>query len=320
MKKDTIGDKKRPRGINALVGYGLLIVCGVGLLTSVARADMELESRRYGATDYHHFSLNWAVDTLTPIVASSELKTNKTGVNDTGIDLKTTVNRFYSRASVNFSENTGGAAQKILTDPGIEGSRSARTQSGVTDDVRDLCIGLGYQIDLMNAKLKVAPLAGLSYHAQGSATSGESSGQGVRQQLAVGTSPDSERTIETERRSWFLGIDMDYEIGSDYHLLSSVEYHNADYETVAFNRSRGGVAHVAAPPHQSEGTGAVVNVGINRVFAEKWLIGLMYGWQDWHSEAGSTGAAPLDPQNNTDYQGDGQWGSQSINLSIGYNF
>ena len=127
-------------------------------------------------------------------------------------------------------------------------------------------------------------------------------------------------TYEANWRTLFVGFDVDLEIIKQVHLTSSFEYHTASYEATADWNLRDDFAHPVSFKHEAAGIGRNINVSLNRVFAERWLIGLIYGWQAWETEPGTDtlfwagGGATSSKLNEVN------WKSQSVNLSIGYNF
>lgn len=239
---------------------------------------------------------------------------NDLGVYETGVDVQATVNQIYSKARINFGKVLNEADERNrLQGAGYE---TPPRHGGQTagDDIRDLCIGLGYQMDFLNERLKIIPLAGLSYHAQ------TIHPQDIAGQLPTDSQTGGANGYESEWRSWYLGFDMNCELADQLYLKSSFEYHNADYEAASSVEAAGSLT--GAPMrsiHTGNGEGAVVNVSINRVFAKRWLIGLMYGYQDWTTEAGTEDFAGFEGRG-PDGGKSGRWGNQSINLSIGYNF
>jgi len=274
-------------------------------------------------TGFRRANLSWniAAPDGEPNVLS-ELEYTDLEIFEASFNARAVVNKIYSRASISFGKIIEGSATDSDYTEDNRNSLSSISQSDINDEVHDLCIGLGYQIDLFSDKFKIAPLAGVSYHTQNiRQTNGVqtvSAGAGVPAQGQPLRGLNS--TYETEWRSWFVGIDLDFEVVKNLFLSSSLEYHNAAYEAAANWNLRDDFAHPVSFTHEALGEGAVVNISVNRVFAENWLIGLMYGWEGWSTapgedvlfwEDGTTTTSPLNTVN---------WDSQSLNISIGYNF
>jgi hypothetical protein len=281
--------------------------------------NIKIDSR----TGFRKANLNWniAAPDNQPNVLS-ELEYTDLEIFEASFNARAVVNKIYSRASISFGKILDGSATDSDYSEDNRTSLYSKSQSDINDEVHDLCIGLGYQMDLFSDKFKIAPLAGVSYHTQNiRQTNGlqtVSAGPGVPAQgqplLGLNSS------YETEWRSWFVGIDLDFEVVKNLFLSSSLEYHNATYEAAANWNLRDDFAHPVSFTHEALGEGAVVNISVNRVFAENWLIGFLFGWVVWSTapgedvlfwEVGATTASPLNTVN---------WDSQSLNISIGYNF
>ncbi|MCP4682215.1 MAG: hypothetical protein GY864_07765, partial [Desulfobacterales bacterium] len=119
---------------------------------------------------------------------------------------------------------------------------------------------------------------------------------------------------EVEWKSWFLGVDFVYELYKNLYLSSTLEYHNAMYEAEADRNLPQDVTHEAV------GSGSVINVSVNRVFAQRWLVGLLYDWQHWSTMPGYEMLFGPNSDSTKSKPNEVNYGSQSINLSIGFNF
>ena len=273
-------------------------------------------------TGFRRANLNWNIAAPDgPPNVLSELEYTDLEILEVSFNVKAVVNKIYSRASINFGKIIEGSATDSDYSEDNRNSLYSKSQSDINDEVHDLCVGLGYQMDLFSDKFKIAPLAGVSYHSQNMRHT-----NGVQIVSAGGIPAEGQTlnglnsTYEAEWRSWFVGVDLDFEVFKDLFLTSSLEYHNAVYAAAANWNLRDDFAHPVSFTHEALGEGAVVNISVNRVFAQKWLIGLMYGWEEWSTapgedvlfwEDGGTTVSPLNSVN---------WDSQSLNISIGYNF
>jgi len=272
---------------------------------------------------YRKGSLNWniAAPNNSPNILS-ELSYEDLEIYEAGVNAKAVINKFYSRASINFG--------RIIDGTGIdsdyrESDRNAlfsQSESKVSDEINDICIGLGYQMDFFRKKLLIAPLAGLSYHSQKVRQKG-----GIQTIAAEGDRPAQGRLLsglnsiyEAKWRTMFVGVDMDFEIMNNLFLLSSVEYHKASYEATADWNLRTDFAHPVSFMHNAIGQGTSLSISVNRIFAKRWLIGLMYGWQDWSTEPGNDTLFWAGGGTSKSQLNEVNWKSQSVNLSIGYNF
>lgn len=275
-------------------------------------------------TGYKKASLNWNISAPdnSPNVMS-ELEYNNLGIVETGVDMTAVVHQIYSRASISFGKIVDGDGVDTDYNQDNRGELEAQSESEVYDNIHALCVGLGYQFDVTSKKnIKISPVAGVSYQAQNlrqrNGVQTVSSGAEFPSQGQVLTGLNS--TYDVEWKSWFLGVDFVYEVFKNMYLSSTVEYHNAQYAAEADWNLRDDFAHPVSFVHEAEGTGSKINVGINRLFAQRWLIGLLYDWQQWSADSGddilywSEGGETKSKLNQVN------WGSQSINLSIGFSF
>jgi len=272
---------------------------------------------------YRKGNLNWSIaaPNNSPNILS-ELRYEDLEIYEAGVNAKAVINKFYSRASINFGRIANGTG---LDSDYKENDRSvlySQSESNVGDGTNDLCFGLGYQVDFFSKKLLIAPLAGLSYHSQKVSQKG-----GIQTIFADGDRPAQGRLLsglnsiyEAKWRTMFVGVDLDFEIIDNLFLSSSVEYHKASYEATANWNLRSDFAHPVSFIHEANGQGTIASISVNRIFAKRWLIGLMVGWQDWSTEPGTDtlfwagGGVSQSKLNGVN------WESQSVNLSIGYNF
>jgi len=272
---------------------------------------------------YRKGSMHWSIAApdYSPNILS-ELTYDDLEIYEAGFDAKAVVNKIYSKASISFGKIVQGKGTDSDYQENDRNSMYSQSESSLTDEIQDLCIGFGYQMDFFQKKFLIAPIAGLSYHSQKIRQT-----DGIQTVSSSGNLPASGKTIsglnstyEANWRTMFLGLDMDVELIHQVHLTSSFEYHTASYEAYADWNLRDDFSHPVSFTHEAAGTGRSVNVSINRVIAERWLIGLMYGWQEWETEPGtdtlfwSGGGATKSTLNEVN------WESQSVNLSIGYNF
>ncbi|UCG99848.1 MAG: hypothetical protein JSU78_05275 [Deltaproteobacteria bacterium] len=244
----------------------------------------------------------------------SELEFNDLEIYQAGLELKLTLNRIYFRASIYFGEITHGEGTDSDYDQDNRNGLYSRSQFEINnDDVQDMGVGLGYQFDLLNKKLRLVPLIGISYHEQnlcitnGVQTVGSADLEGLNS------------AYQTEWTSWWLGMDISFEVMTNLFLSSSLEYHLVDYQARANWNLREDFAHPVSFSHNADGKGTAMKIGISHFFAEHWAIGLLYGRQKWSASGGydylflATGETITSKLNEVD------WDSRSINLLLSYN-
>ncbi len=270
-------------------------------------------------TGYKKANLNWNIAPDNNPNVLPELEYNNLEIYEAGVDVKAVIHQIYSRASISFGKIVDGEGKDSDYLQDDLNSQVSKSESEVYDDVRALCIGLGYQFDVNKNNLKISPLAGLSYQAQN-----------LRQKEGIQTVPAAglpsqgrglaglNNTYEVEWRSWFLGVDFVYELFKDLYLSSTLEYHRALYE--ADWKLRPDFAQPVNFIHEAVGTGSVINVSVNRVFAQRWLVGLLYDWQHWSTMSGDDMLFGPNGGSAESKQDELNYGSQSINVSIGFNF
>jgi hypothetical protein len=306
-----------------------ILLCRMDL-PIVRAADMYEDSFGYSKTirldtksGYRKANMNWSVaapDSSPNIL--SELQYNDLTIYEAGVDAMAVVNKIYAKASISLGKIVEGKGTDSDYQENDRNAMYSRSESGLSDEIQDLSIGLGYQMDFFQNRLLISPLAGLSYHSQKIRQT-----DGVQTVSSTADLPASGRkiaglnsTYEANWRTLFVGFDVDIEIIKQVHLVSSFEYHTASYEAYADWNLRNDFAHPVSFKHEAAGQGRNITVSINRMFAERWLIGLMVGWQDWETDPGtdtlfwSGGVATRSRLNEVN------WESRSVNFSIGYHF
>ncbi len=273
-------------------------------------------------TGYKKANLNWNISTSeTPSGLISQIGYNNLDIVEAGVDMTAVIHQIYSRASISFGKivDGDGVDSDYVQDNRID--LDTHSKSEIYKDISALCIGLGYQFDMNSKKnIKISPLAGVSYQAQNlrpkNGLQTLSKGMDLNPDVKVLTGMDS--TYAIEWKSWFLGVDFIYEVFKNIYFSSSVEYHNAHYNAEAdWNFTQNTVQPVSVV-QEAVGTGSKINIGINRQFAERWLIGLLYDWQQWSTDSGDD--ILFWSEGDETKSNEVNWGSQSINLSIGFSF
>lgn len=310
--------------------FGIALLFQIDLQT-VQAADIYEDSFGYSKnirldtrSGYRKGNLNWSIAApdYSPNILS-ELHYDNLTIYEAGLDAKAVMNKLYSKVSVSFGKIAEGKGTDSDYQENDRNSIYSQSESNLSDEIQDMSIGLGYQLDFFQNRFLVAPHFGLSYHTQK-----------IRQTDGIQTISSSgdlisysrkgisglNSTYEANWRTLFVGFDLDCEIIYQIHMISSIEYHSASFQAYADWNLRDDFAHPVSFMHEAEGKGMSITVGINRIIAERWLIGLMYGWQAWNTDPGtdtlywSGGGATRSTLNEVN------WESRSVNLSIGYNF
>lgn len=269
-------------------------------------------------TGYRRDSLEWNIAGniygQNPNILS-ELEFTDIEIYQAGIEINAMLNRFYSRGSVFVGTIVDGTGMDSDYTYDNRHGLWSRSQFKIKDNnVYDLDLGVGYELTFFYNKFTAVPLIGLSYHKQNLRFT-----DGVQIIPDSGPFPGLNSTYKTEWKSWWLGIDMCYKI-SNIHLMSSLEYHRADYEASADWNLIDDFQHPVSFIHTADGDGIVIDLGINYILSGNWSAGFNYCYYSWSTDAGydtvflATGQAAVSRLNEV------KWESRSFNLSISYKF
>lgn len=250
----------------------------------------------------------------------SELEFNDLEIYQAGLELKLTLNRIYFRASISHGEITDGEGTDSDYDQDNRNGLYSRSKSEINnDDVQDRSVGLGYQFDFIKRRLKIAPLIGTSYHEQNiRITDGVQTVATSGRTPALGPFPGVNSTYQTEWKSWWLGMDISFEVMTNLFLSSTLEYHRVDYGANANWNLREDFQHPVSFTHEADGKGTAMKFGISHFFADHWGIGLLYSRQKWSASGGYDRLFLATGETITTKLNEVNWDSRSINLLLSY--
>jgi hypothetical protein len=173
--------------------------------------------------------------------------------------------------------------------------------NNATDDgtVFDFSLGAGYQFNLMNQKLHIAPLLGYSHHEQELRISDGNTTISVKppgkriDPPPLGPFDGLDSTYKARWNGPWIGLDMSYDWDrkiawySNNHLALSIEQHWADYSATADWNLIERFAHPKSFSHHADGRGVVLNVGWILDFTQRWSMNLSYDYQRWTTDPGT---------------------------------
>ena len=330
--------------------YAFILVCSfvsVSLYSPMSLAaetqeqeqDIPLKSKGYfiirASAGYRIDDLDWNVAGLNDFDQTmdklSELVYDDMEIRQRGIAVNLVFDRVYSRASISLGQIRDGQGKDFdyFYDEDNGGRFSPYSISRheiYNDDVLDITAGIGYRFLFLGKRLTIVPLAGVSSHEQNIRMTDGYQTYTSDQALLIGFpdvgpfSRSLNSTYKTEWTSWWLGTDIHLEVIPDLFLISSLEYHMADYETTADWNLIDSFSHPLSFTQAADGKGFVANVGIEYTFIPKWNAGLMVGWTKWSTDRGVETLFWSDGDTSPGILNEANWTSKSLNLSISYKF
>ncbi|MDL2286806.1 hypothetical protein LJC24_05190 [Desulfococcaceae bacterium OttesenSCG-928-F15] len=202
-----------------------------------------------------------------------------------GVDLRLSLDKLQFKSSI---QQKKSAEDLLLASPHMN-TASSPDMSAISTDI---AASVGYQLDLLNKKLSVVPMMGLSYHGQ-----------------------DDNRILgndsSSEWNSWWVGLDLRANPRPDLSIETSFLLHNAKFS------EKGADLGLGTESYKSEGEGKVFKLGLRQRFGNSWSAGILYSWQQWMAEKGELPSAlTSDKGNNVPFGGD----IQEVNISLSYDF
>jgi hypothetical protein len=296
-------------------------LCSIGDLKAVEmEGDLEL------ITGYRVDELDWNIagniNGTNPNIVS-ELTWSDLESYQLKLGGKGTIDRvFYLRGSAAFGWVLSGEVQDsdyLGADRTQEFSRSINSADDST--VFDATLAVGYPFKLASDRFKLIPLVGFSYSEQNLTMK-----DGVQvisqppQTQPIGPIAGLDSTYDTKWYGPWVGVDLSLKASDKIILFAGVEYHWADYKAEANWNLRSDLAHPKSFEHEADGTGFLITVGGDYVFARPWSLGLELNYQDWSTDAG------IDRQFNSDGTiavtrlNEVNWESMAIMLRVTYRF
>jgi hypothetical protein len=215
-----------------------------------------------------------------------------------------------------------------------EWSRSICQTNG--DELWDVSAGGGYAFYLLDGRLLVAPLLGVSYHKQNlritngmQVISQDNPFSSSLQDNPPPVGPLTSELNSTYFARWmgpWIGCDLRYQTQKrtpDALVMSfglSLEMHLADYYGEGNWNLRGDLAHPKSFEHDADGIGLCVSAEWRVVMAEHWDITFTASHQDWSTGGGTDrkfhpdGGASITRLNGVN------WQSSSFMVGAGYRF
>jgi hypothetical protein len=173
----------------------------------------------------------------------------------------------------------------------------SRSNNGADEgNVWDLSLGGGVAFFLADRKLSLSPVLGFSYHQQnlrirdGYQTLSDPNNlqplpPGVKLP-PVGPIAGLDSTYDTEWRSGWLGLDLDYLPLPNLRLHGTAEFHAGNYEATGDWNLRNDLQHPESFKHTSDNAyGLVTNLEL-RTGGERLQVSLDVAYQKWRAEDG----------------------------------
>ncbi|MDY0163068.1 hypothetical protein [Desulfobotulus sp.] len=213
-----------------------------------------------------------------------------------GMDLRMSVDRLHFKSSIQQERSLKDM------DP-LSGHYNASAT-----EATHMAAGVGYQWNLLNQRLSLIPMMGLSYH-----------GKSIDPKTSVTLSPDQDsirrETGLSEWNSWWFGLDLRAQPHPDLSVESSLLFHTAKFAEK--NPEWGDLSESAI--HRSEGEGRIFRLGLRQQLSSSWSAGILYSWQQWMAEKGELSQAlPSGDRTRSDIPFNGN--IQELNISLSYGF
>ncbi|MCW7754477.1 hypothetical protein OOT00_10820 [Desulfobotulus sp. H1] len=215
-----------------------------------------------------------------------------------GVDLRLSMDRLHFKSSIQ--------QERLHDDIPYTGQNTSYARG---TDRMDMAAGIGYQWDLLNQRLSLIPMMGLSYHGYSPDSRNPQYGN------TGGDALQPAKGELSEWNSWWYGLDLRAQPRPDLSVESSLLFHNAKFSER--NPEWGDISD--NNPHKSEGEGRIFRLGVRQQLSPSWSAGILYSWQQWMSERGDL-PADLSPQDrgrsDIPFNGD----IQELNISLSYGF
>lgn len=201
-----------------------------------------------------------------------------------GVDLKVSLDKLLFKYSM---QQKKSAEDLLLASPDLSMASSPDLPAVSTD----FAASVGYQLDLLNKKLSIVPMMGLSYH-------------GSDDNRLMGTEASS------DWNSWWVGVDLKANPKPDLSIETSFLFHNARFS------EKGADWGMGSESYKSEGEGKVFKLGLRQQLGNSWSAGILYSWQQWMAGKGELPSRLTDKSGNVPFGGD----IQELNISLSYDF
>ena len=312
----------------------LVVLALVVLFTDASQAAEKLRSELEFRTGYRKDKIDWSiaqVDNMPNIL--SELTWDDLLIYDVEVagELQIPFRNSYQadvvlKGSLGYGWILGGDNQDSDYDGNnrsLEFSRSNNDTDG--NDVLDTSIGVGLRFRVLNGRLALTPLVGLSYHEQNlNLTDGVQTIATPSRTPPLGALAGLDSRYETEWSTGWMGIDLDYQANALFSLFGSAQYHLADFSADAvWNLRTTGPNAFAQDPsfsHTANGSGVVLAAGLVINLTPRWAIDLVGDYQRWETKRGTDTIFYADGSIGRTYLNKVSWDSSSLNIGLKYRF
>ncbi len=208
----------------------------------------------------------------------------------------------------------------------MEWSRSISESKG--DEMWDFSTAGGYAFILLNDRLLVAPLMGLSYHKQNMRITNGNQVLSERSPApAIGSL--SSQLNSTYFARWvgpWIGVDLRYlteKRGPDYLTMAfglSVELHYADYYGEGNWNLRSDLGHPKSFEHDADGYGICISGEWLITLAEHWDLAFNANYQHWTTGSGTDRKFLVSGESSVTRLNEVNWTSSSFMVGANYHF
>ncbi|MEZ4485458.1 MAG: hypothetical protein R2864_13010 [Syntrophotaleaceae bacterium] len=199
----------------------------------------------------------------------------------------------------------------------LEFSRSENSGDG--GNTLDLSCAIGPQWGFRQQQFTIALLAGWSYHEQNLELSdGE-------QTIALdpsdlGPIPGLDSSYATKWWGPWLGTDLSWQLTDQMTLDGSFAWHFVEYEAEADWNLRSDLAHPTSFRHDAHGRGLTLDLALQYLLTDAWLVSLSYAYQDWQAKDGDSWTYAAGGSSSRTQLNEVNWSSHAVMLGLGYRF
>lgn len=127
-------------------------------------------------------------------------------------------------------------------------------------------------------------------------------------------------TYKAYWKGFWIGLNVEKEIKSKIKFILGYEYHQVDYTGEGNWNLRNDFEHPKSFEHITEGTGKVINTGLNWIIKDKYKIAIIYSLGEWETDGGIDKTYFSDGSRiSTKFNG-ANWDTKSIMISVKYLF
>ena len=202
-----------------------------------------------------------------------------------------TCDNIYLRGAVDYGWITAGKLKRNFEFNNFEVESDLITNHRhLRGNVWDGKLALGYQFKWCDEAMSLSPVVGYGWNGQeikrGHGDDYSYSSSSSSSYSYSDYSFSSRNKLTQHWKGPFIGIDLDYRLCCDWNLFASYEYHWADYHSKEKSEDNIGIngdfySDSKIHMHGKNGSGNVLNFGVNWDLCDCWTLGVRGEFQWW---------------------------------------